>query len=224
MNLPIRNLRPARAAWLGLVGAAALLSVLSLASLASRPKAHDELLGLLEEVRAPQEAGARAPASAYRPRGAATARADTQTVEQVSKRNMFAPPAGPKKPPAPIAVLGDQAVFPNNEWVKVGGEYQGCKLLATGPDWVELEVDGKPLRLSVFAPREAGASQGQAGQLTPGQPQPSEDRRDRGRFFGDRPFVVTPEMIERFRSMPPDRRERMLENMPPEIRQQIEQQ
>lgn len=223
MNLPIPHVRPARAAWFGLVGAAALLSVLSLVSLASRPTASGELLGLAEEVRAPQQEGADSSASARRPRGASTARADSQAVEQVSKRNLFAPPAGPKKPPPPIAVLGDQAVFPNNEWVKVGAEYQGCKLLATGPDWVELEVDGKPLRLSVFAPREGRPTEGQAGQPTPEQPTPSEERPERGPRFGGRPFTVTPEMIERFRSMPPARRERILENMPPEIRQQIEQ-
>ena len=229
MNLRMPHVHPARAAWLGLVGAAALLSMLSLVSLASRPTESNALMKLLEQVRAPQAQSTDSSAQARRPRVPSGAREDTQTVDQVSKRNLFAPPAGPKKPPSPIAVLGDQAVFPNNEWVKVGQEYQGCKLLRIGPDWVELEADGKPLRLSVFAQAEGGTQPeatlaGLAAGPTPGQQGPSGGGGPGRRFFGGRPFTVTPDMIERFRAMPPDRRERILENMPPEIRQQIEEQ
>ena len=43
----------------------------------------------------------------------------------------------------------------------------------------------------------------------------------RGLVEGRPVYGVTPEMIERFRSMPPERRERLMRNMPPEIRQQL---
>ncbi len=224
MNLRIAHVRPGRAAWYGLIAAAALLSAVSLISLASRPAEHGELMKLLEEVRAPRQADIDTPAAARRPRRPSGAREGSQAAEQISQRNLFAPPAGPKKPPPPIAVLGHQAVFPKNEWVKVGGEYQGFKLLRIGPSWVEMEVDGKAVQVSVFAPKEG--AQPPAEQAGPGQaPEgPAGDQEDRGRRFGGRRgFPVTPEMIERFRAMPPERRERILQNMPPEIRQQFEQ-
>ncbi len=58
MNAHLRNVHPARMAWLGLLGAAALLSTAALASLVSRPAAPRELLDLVNEVRAPQEQAA----------------------------------------------------------------------------------------------------------------------------------------------------------------------
>jgi hypothetical protein len=225
MNVQFRNVHLSRIAWLGLVGAAALLSTASLASLVSRPSASRELLDLVAEVRAPQERGTEgAAAPTARPRRGRGTGESSQTVEQITQRNMFSPPAGPKKPPIPLGVLGDEAVFPNNEWVKVGEEYQGLKLLAIGPDWVEFEIDGKPARASVFAPREGEQPPAAAASATPPEAAGPGGVGRRGRFFGGpRGFVVTPDMIERFRSMPPDVRERWLERMPPEIRQQLEQ-
>jgi hypothetical protein len=225
MNLQqLRNAHPARIAWVGLIGVAALLTTASLASLASRPAESDTLKGLLEEVRTPQAQGADRTGPAARSRRGGDTRESSQAVEKITQRNVFSPPAGPKKPPSPLGVLGDQAVFPNNEWVKVGGEYQGLKLLAIGPDWVEFEIDGKPVRASVFALAEGQQAQAAPGGPTPDQASQPGGGEDRGpRFFGRRGFAVTPEMIERFRSMPPDQRERFLERMPPEMRQQIEQ-
>lgn len=220
MKLRLSRIHPARAAWLGLLGTATLLSVAALASLASRTVPQARLAELVADYR-PSAADPSAPA--HRPRADSAVQDRSATVEQVSKRSLFAPPAGPKKPPAPLAVMGDQAVFPQDEWVKVGGEFQGCKLLRIGPDWVELEVEGKPMRLSVFAPQEGQQGLAAAQPTAPGPPGPPGQRDDRGRRFGRGPFTPTPEMIERFRAMPPDQRERILQDMPPEVRAQFSQ-
>jgi hypothetical protein len=133
----------------------------------------------------------------------------------LSDRNIF---AGPKKPwqAQLVGVLGDLAFFENGPGLKVGETHNGAKITKIGPDWVELDIDGKTQKVQVFT---GGPS---AGGPSPGGPPPGVVMRS-GPMPSGPPgdFKVSPEMIERFKQLPPEVREKAMQNMPPNIREQL---
>ncbi len=62
-----------------------------------------------------------------------------------------------------IGVMGDEAIFSNNKTGRVGADIDGAKITAVGPNWVEIEFDGKPQRLQVFDGSGPGSDGGSSG-------------------------------------------------------------
>lgn len=131
-------------------------------------------------------------------------------------RNVF---TGPKKPWAAqlVGVLGELAFFQDGGGLKVGENYNGAKITKIGPDFVELDVDGKTQTVYVFAGGSGSPAGPQGGPpggammmrpgMTPTGPPPN--------------FQLTPRMIEQFKSLPPDVRAKAMQNMPPNLREQL---
>jgi hypothetical protein len=214
----------ARVGRLTLIALAGLLSVLSIVACASRHAGHQEISALIDRYR-----GADKPepgkAGTSKPSGQARSLQDEQ-LERVVRRNVFSPPAVKKFSAALIGVLGDEALFSGNECVKVGQAISGATLKQIGPDWVEVEYEGTLKKLYVFGP--GGAPSAPASPSGPPGPagvaggmavMPAEA----GRPATPPDFQMTPEMMERLRSMPPEVREKVLSRMPPETREKVQQ-
>ena len=150
---------------------------------------------------------------------------DDEAVKRIVARSMFCPHP-PKAFGAKLTgVLGDSAIFNNSQLVKVGGDVGGGKLLQLGPDWAEVEFEGKKIKQWVFgaagAPSPGGAPPGPPG-MPPGA---RGGMRRHGRPPRGMPpvFQLTPEMIEQFKQMPPEHRDRAMQSMPPEMAEKLKQ-
>ena len=83
-------------------------------------------------------------------------------VARMAKGNPFVQPKGFQG--RLVGVLGDRAYFEGQpDGVQVGQDFQGAKLRRLGPDWAELEFDGKPVRLEVFGQGGGGGGPGPGG-------------------------------------------------------------
>jgi len=148
---------------------AALLSAVSVASLASRAKSRADLAALLDRYAAADqtaedaddpksEAKGKPPRTrpgSDKPGGNPSAKDKSpaqQQVERICKRHVFSHDP-PKQRFALYGVLGDEAYFDGQgKGHKVGQSYKGAKIKRIGADFVELEHEGKPLKLYVFGP------------------------------------------------------------------------
>ena len=209
-----------------LVVLAGLFTVLAATALASRHKSHKDMAALLERYRITDNAEdqqdkdkPKPPDDKDKPKSAHQARAD-----RINERSIFAPPKGKEKFPAKLlGVLGSQVFFEGeNNGFEVGQSCKGGKIKAIGPDWVEVDFKGTTEKLYVFGKGGApsGPSPGPGGR--PGGP-PAGPRSPGGPKMPEG-FELTPEMIERFKSMPAEMREKALERMPEEIRKKIQSQ
>ena len=118
-----------------------------------------------------------------------------QQAERITKRNLFVP-FKPKTLGAKlIGVLGDEAIFAGDKHAKVDGNVNGAKVLAIGPDWVDLEWEGKTVKQWVFGARA----------LPPTPPKMPAD------------YEVPEEIIERVKKMPPDMQVKALDALPSEV-------
>ncbi len=72
-----------------------------------------------------------------------------RAVARVHQRHLFSPEP-PKAAHSILGVLGDRVLFPGGGAVGVGESFNGATVKAIGPDWAELEVDGKVVKFSVF--------------------------------------------------------------------------
>lgn len=77
-------------------------------------------------------------------------------LERVSQRNIFSPPRPEGFQGRVVGILGDEVFFEGARTARVGDEFQGAKILAIGPDWVEIEFEGKEQRIAVFDGRGGG--------------------------------------------------------------------
>lgn len=235
--MTVRGKRLMRIAQVVLLGGAVLLTVLNVVAVADRGSGSDEIASLLERYTAPGKSDGNSEPDANGP-----ARTDTQPegnpaqkkkpgkkkpaqspqVERICKRHVFSPePKKKQSPPQLIGVLGDLAFFKTGTGCAVGQTHQGAKVLKIGPDWVEVEIKGKNRKIHVWTPGGGGPSP------SPGRGPPGAmpmGIRGGGRSE-PRPAptgAMPPEMIERFKKMPPEIRRRAMERMPAEMRQKIE--
>ncbi|MEX0887467.1 MAG: hypothetical protein WD009_13615 [Phycisphaeraceae bacterium] len=162
-----------------------------------------------------------------------TADADAR-IKPVHDRNLFAPVRRNEFGGQLVGVLGDRALFNGGQSARVGESAHGAKLIEIGADWARVEFDGDERRLEVFdgSRRSAGRPSG-GGSRRPTARGERPSRRGGGgpgraaapsgpRGGGPGGFSIPPEAIERFRNMPAEQRARLLERMPANIRQQIE--
>lgn len=121
--------------------------------------------------------------------------ADEQ-VKRITERSLFAPV--PKKTLGArlIGVLGNEAFFAGGKSAKVGGQIGGAKVVALGPDWVDLEWEGKTIKQWVFSPRK----------LPPKMPEG---------------YVVPPDIIERAIKLSAQKIKKVLARLPQPIQDQI---
>ncbi len=224
-----------RTGQLTLAGLAVLLTVSSIAALASRNEGDEEAESLInryaimigvDQADADPNAKdqptteAKTPATDQSKKGAkppAKSPQDEQ-VDRICKRNLFvpAPPKNSFKSKL-AAVLGNQAYFHGNgSGYKVGKDYKGAKIKQIGPDWVEIEFEGKTKKLHVFGPGGGGPSPSPGG---PSGGPPGAMRSGRRGRGGD--MEITPQMLEMFKRMPAEHRQKALESMPPEMKEKL---
>ena len=211
-----------------LVVLAALFTVLSTTALASRHKSRKDMAALLERYQITDntedqqdEDKPKSPDDKDKPKSLHQTRAD-----RINERSIFAPPKEKEKFSAKlVGVLGSQAFFEGDDnGYQVGQTHKEGKIKAIGPDWVEVDFKGTTEKLYVFG--KGGADGGGPPGPPPGPPgapagPPGGPRSPGGpRVPGG--FELTPEMIERFKSMPAEMRERALERMPEEIRKKLQ--
>ncbi len=153
---------------------AGLLGVLGIVELTAGRSRHQEVFGLLDRHLASASvempAPGPTPANPAEPPPRRPDKPKTRHEEQadrVGQRNVFAPPQVRNVQFQLIGVLGDQALFAGGQAVTAGQDYQGARVKEVGPDWVELEYEGKPMRLTVFSGQ--GPLGGAGG---PGAPKP----------------------------------------------------
>lgn len=211
-----------RIAKVSAVAVAGVLTVLSVVALASRHGDHKEVSALIDrycKTDEQQGAGdtAKDPKKGKSPQD--------EQVERIQKRNIFSPAKKKGFSAKLMGILGDSAIFAPSEFVKVGQSVSGAKVKEIGPDWVVVEYEGKPKKLFVFG--SGGAPSGPSGPSMP----PGSRGMPGGRVIvssGRTPpamppgFKVTPEMIEQFKQLSPDQREKALSRMPPEVRAKLE--
>lgn len=222
-----RTDRMMRIGGLVLVAAAVLFTVLCVIALATGGPEHrdtDELLVRYDKTFRPDKDGRKEPGD-KKPTSPAknskkTPSPQDKLVELICKKHVFSPDP-PKKTYKITGVLGDLVFFSGNDkGVKVGETHNGAKIKQIGPDWVEVEVEGKTRKLHVFGEGEGGPSS-----PTPGagmRPSRRGPRPGRGARGPRKMPPLTPEMIERFKSMPPEMQKKALEHMPPEFREKLE--
>jgi hypothetical protein len=205
-----------------LIALASLLGVLCIVTGISRGCHHGDISGLVSRYNRSGEEQQAPPEDPKKSKKAKSPK--DKRVAAIQERNIFAPP---KKKDAfkgkLLGVLGDSAIFDGGKFVKVGETYSGAKLKKIGADYVELTFKGKSVKLSVFAGGPSPPGRGpmvRSSRMVRGGPvSPSSSRRP----SPPRDFKLTPEMIQRFKEMPPEMREKALSSMPPEMRKQIEQ-
>jgi hypothetical protein len=227
-----RKLPLARTAFWTIVVVAGLLTVLCLGSLMSGAGADTTLDGLVaryapEKKVKPASTQAKDEKPKSKPRRKKSQ--PNKRVTRIQKRNIFSPPVVKGFKAQLIGVLGHEAIFQGGQFVKVGGTIQGAKLLAIGPDWVEVEYEGKAKKVYLFGPGggpAGGASSagrpggGSMGPFRGGPPRGMGSFRG-GPGEGFRKRMIE-RMVERFKNMPAEERERHLKRMPAQWREQIE--
>jgi hypothetical protein len=210
------NLAKSRVIETALLATAALLTVWLLATITSRTiLAYG---GVFPELLPTQPEGDAA---------GRTAKIHNDLAARVTARNLFAPTIQGFQGQL-TGVLGDQAVF-GNQFVGVGENVMGATLKAIGPDWAEIEFEGKTQRLSLFdsalqgggpSGLPAGMGSMRAMRGGPGERPQRGERGPRGRpRDGDMPR--SDRNLETLRQMDPETRERILNSMPPETADQI---
>jgi len=228
--------RLARIGQLAVVVLAGLLTVMAVGGLAWRHKGRREISALLERYEAPDKAEEQD--ESPKPDDKNQKKPDDKNnkkspqdeqADRIVKRNIFAVEKTKKFSLKLMGILGELVYFQGeNKGFTVGQSHKDAKIKRIGPDWVELEFDGKEKKLYVFAEDKGGgpskpsmpSARPRAGgvERTPR----AEGRRGRGPGRMGADFELTPERIERFKNMPPEMRQRILERMPAEMRERIE--
>ncbi len=219
--------RLARSGQLAVVVLAGLLTVMAVGGLTWRLTGRREISALLERYEAPDKAEEQDKSPKAEDKNKQKSAHDAQ-ADRIAKRHIFSVEKAKGFSLKLMGILGELVYFQGeNKGFEVGQSHKDAKIKRIGPDWVVLEFDGKEKKLYVFAedkgpgPSKPSVPGGKAPPPTAG---PSRAGGRRGRGPGRMPpgFELTPEMIERFKSMPAERRQRALERMPAEVREKIE--
>lgn len=214
-----------RVAKLSVLALAVLLSVLSIVALASRHGEHREVSALIERYSKTnrEQEKARDPKESKKGKSP-----QDEQVKRINTRNIFSAAKKKSFSAKLLGILGDWAVFAPDKLVKVGESISGAKVKEIGPDWVALEYEGKPKKLFVFGSTGEASGPSRPGRPSmpsapPGMPEGamvvSPGRSGRAMPPG---FEVTPEMIEKFKQLTPEQREKALSRMPPEVRAKLQ--
>lgn len=147
-----------------------------------------------------------------------TSKSPDPRVKYLGKENPFTPKKSWSSGRL-VGVLGDLAFFENGPALKVGDKHNGAKIRKIGPNWVEMDVEGNPKKVYVTSGGPSSGPSPGGGRMRVPRGIPSPGPRSSGPPPG---FKLTPEMIERFKKLPPDIRAKALQNMPPEIREQLQ--
>ncbi len=206
---------------LAVVVLAGLLTVMAVGGLAWRLTGRQEISALLERYEAPDKAEEQDKSPKAEDKNKEKSAHDAQ-ADRIAKRQIFSVEKNKGFSLKLMGILGELVYFQGeNKGFEVGQSHKDAKIKRIGPDWVELEFEGKEKKLYVFAEDKGGGPSKPAGPS--GIPtRPSPGRRGRGAGRMGRDFELTPEMIERFKSMPEEMRQKALERMPAEAREKIE--
>ena len=234
-----------RIARLAVIALASLLSILALTSLASRNKGYREIADLLERYN-PSE---KPPEKDKTPNpnekeGKKEGKKENKNkkslqelqVERIVKRLIFSVKKKPKGFSLKLAgVLGKLVYFQGeNKGFGLGQTHKGAKIKRIGPDWVEVEFRGKMKMLYVFGkggavskPSKSPPKPGPAGPAKappkaikpPTMPKMPKISKNMHVPSG---FQITAEMVARFKSLSPEMQQQLLEQMPDNIREELE--
>jgi hypothetical protein len=224
--MSLRKLLTGRRGYEGLLGLAGLLSLLVAAMPVARWGQHREADDFAARCADAGGLGAKG-GGAKDPNSKAP---PSPQVERIAKRNVFSPPPAAAARPFTaklIGVLGDEALFEGTGAVAVGGQIGEWRVAAIGPDWVEVEQGGRKQKLDVFSataspgggPPRGGAPSMGGGPGGPSMAASAGPRPDAGGPPGG--MNITPEMIAQFKALPPDVRQKALEQMPPDMRAKV---
>jgi hypothetical protein len=171
-----------------LAASAAIATIVMAASLFSGSGRSEALASMLAQYAPDPPADAKDPepggnTSAPKPGGPKAQAGDDERLKRISGRNSFARP-NPFSATL-TGVLGDKAYFqgdPNGH--KEGERFREATIKRIGPCWVELEVDGKPRKLEVFAGGPSGGSHGGMMTGSPHTPMPMPPGMPPGMVMG----------------------------------------
>lgn len=204
--MTINKYRLTRIVHLAVVVLAGLVTVMAVNGLVQQLTGQQELTALLDRYEAPDR-----PDDNNKEKSAQDIQA-----EEIDKRHVFSVEKAKGLSLKLMGILGELVYFQGeNKGFEVGQIHKDAKIKRIGPDWVELEFDGKEKKLYVFTDDKGAGPAKPSGGPTP-------------RGAGPRPpampgnIELTPEKIEQFKSMPAEMRQKALERMPAELREKIE--
>jgi len=102
------------------------------------------------------------------------------SVKKVTQNNPFAGEAQKPSPPQFAGIMGDEVLF-NGQWLKVGAEVSGAKILKIDPTFVMVQFGDKQLSVVPEAKVDPNARMAGSG---PGRGGPGGDMRRGGDFGG----------------------------------------
>ena len=218
---------------LAVVVLAGLVTVMALGGLVRQLKGQQEITSLLERDEAPDKPDE--PSKSDDKDKKKEKSPQEIKAERIAKRHIFSVEKTKKFSLKLMGILGELAYFQGeNKGFTVGQSHKGAEIKRIGPDWVELVFDGKKKMLYVFgkggvvskpsksppkpkptAPSKAPAPEPKAIKIPEMPKLPSNMQLPPG-------FKLTAEMIARFKSLSPEMQQNLLEQMPADIREQIE--
>ena len=140
-----------------------------------------------------------------------------EQVAHITGRSVFVA-IKPKKLSAKlVGVLGEEAIFAGNKYAKVGGNIDGAKVKALGPDWVDLEWEGKTIKQWVFGPRKLASGPEKGGE----KKQPEESGNTFRSLKIPENFQPSTRLLDRLNEATPDVSEAFFERIPPQLAEQI---
>ncbi|MDY7011005.1 MAG: hypothetical protein SVV80_09680 [Planctomycetota bacterium] len=234
--MTVRKSSVLRISQMVLLALAVMLTVACAMALADRNKSHRKITDLLERYTVTFRADSSEKdndkeknQSKGKPGGGKrsneTESLEDEKVKRICKRHVFSEDPPQNKLPNLTGVLGDEAFFDGEKGWKVGEIYNGAKIKEIGPDWVEIEFEGRVKKVYVFESENGGPS-------PPGPSRRLHITSSERRLTGQgglplrqrsevRGVELTPEMIERFKNLSPEKRERALKHMPAELREKL---
>ena len=128
-------------------------------------------------------------------------------IDDLKKKNLFAPPAAKAKSIEQISgIFGDEALI-DGKWYKSGDKVQNAEILSIEPTKVIVMVDGQEKSFMPIISKSSGDSQGQKQDSPQAESVKRSDVQERPDRGGDRGgFRPTQEDIDRYRNMTEEQR------------------
>lgn len=227
-----------RLARLSVIALASLLSILALTALAwpnEEQRQFNTLLELYNPSQKPDDKD-KSPDKNDKKKKNEKSKHQLQ-AERIAKRLIFSVKKKPKGFSLKLAgILGKLVYFQKeNKGFELGQTHKGAKITRIGPDWVEVDFKGKLKMLYVFGKGAAVSAPTKPAKSPPKPPsaEPEKAPPPKEIKLPKMPeslknmklpsgFTITSEMIERFKAMSPEMQQQLLEQMPDNIREEIE--